>query len=288
MAIQISSQRESSAKKSSTQRKATRKRTRLQELLSEYFLVWLLLIALGTMLLPEALIITVNTTISTVLSVPNTVKNIGGDAFDTIGGAFDSVSSALDETARTVGGGGNDVVQQIDQTLSFGGASGQIAPLFTREIQHWNGDIQRWARTYSLDPNLLATVMQIESCGHPTVGSSAGAQGLFQVMPFHFSSTENQLDPDTNAMRGANFLNYCLTAANGDSGMAMACYNGGPSVLGRPFANWVSETQRYYQWGTGIYADALNGNAQSPTLDRWLTAGGGTLCDWASTELGIR
>lgn len=285
MAIQISSRR--NAAKSSPRRKSTVQRTRFQEILSEYFLVWLLVIALGTMLLPELLVVTVNTTISAVLSVPGTVKNVGEGAFDSIGGVFESFDSALLETARNVGGAGNDVVESMDQTLTFGGASGHIAPLFTQEIQHWNNDIQRWALTYSVDPNLLATVMQIESCGHPTVGSSAGAQGLFQVMPFHFGSGENQLDPDTNAMRGANFLNYCLNASNGNAGLAMACYNGGPSVISRATASWPAETQRYYQWGTGIYADALNGSNQSPTLDRWLAAGGGTLCEWASTELGI-
>ena len=84
------------------------------------------------------------------------------------------------------------------------------------------GDILRWAETYDLDPNLLATVMQIESCGHPTVSSHAGAQGLFQVMPMHFASDEDQLDPNTNAMRGASVLNSCLDMADGDAAMAMA------------------------------------------------------------------
>jgi len=162
-----------------------------------------------------------------------------------------------------------------------------IAPLFTHEIDHWAADIDRWATEYDLDPNLLATVMQIESCGHPTVSSSAGAQGLFQVMPFHFGSAEDQLDPDTNAMRGASVLNTCLEMANGDPGMAMACYNGGPSVLYQDFNSWLAEPQRYYRWGTGIYTDALQNNPTSPTLDAWLNAGGATLCQMASTELGI-
>src|SRR5688500_10923905 len=67
-------------------------------------------------------------------------------------------------------------------------SNGLVAPLFTNEIDYWSSDLVRWANAYDLDPNLLATVMQIESCGHPTVVSRAGAQGLFQVMPFHFST----------------------------------------------------------------------------------------------------
>src|SRR5690606_6861661 len=91
-----------------------------------------------------------------------------------------------------------------------------IAPLFTSEVDNWADDIGRWATQYGLDPNLLATVMQIESCGDDTVSSHAGAQGLFQVMPLHFSEGEVYTDPDTNAMRSANFLNQCLGWANGD------------------------------------------------------------------------
>jgi soluble lytic murein transglycosylase-like protein len=162
-----------------------------------------------------------------------------------------------------------------------------IAPLFTPEIDFWSDNINRWAQQYGLDPNLLATVMQIESCGHPTISSSAGAQGLFQVMPFHFLSSENQLDPDTNAMRGAGVLQACLDMADGDVGLAMACYNGGPRVLSMPYDQWHNEPQRYYTWGTGIYGDAVSNSVSSDTLNRWLDAGGSALCEMAGDALGV-
>lgn len=163
-----------------------------------------------------------------------------------------------------------------------------IAPLFTPQVSHWDKDIRRWAAQYELDPNLLATVMQIESCGHPTVNSYAGAQGLFQVMPFHFTSDENMLDPDTNAMRGAAFLNDCLGWSGGDVGLALACYNGGPGVIQTNSALWDQQVKDYYAWGTGIYADAINDSPRSETLTRWLNAGGVNLCNLASGAIGLR
>lgn len=179
-----------------------------------------------------------------------------------------------------------------DRILPGGAASYRvvsgIAPLFTPEVQYWSADIERWALAYDLDPNLLATVMQIESCGHADVSSSAGAQGLFQVMPFHFSAGENQLDPETNAARGASFLSQCLDWAGGDPAMAMACYNGGPSVLNRPFASWAAETQRYYVWGATIYNDAQQGLSSSPSLEHWLNAGGASLCRRAAQNIAAR
>ncbi|MFO7320486.1 MAG: transglycosylase SLT domain-containing protein [Chloroflexota bacterium] len=166
--------------------------------------------------------------------------------------------------------------------------SSRIAPLFTAEVQRWGDDISRWAAQYGLDPNLLATVMQIESCGDSTVASHAGAQGLFQVMPFHFAPGEVYTDPETNAKRSANFLNECLAWSNGDPNLALACYNGGPSVLQRPFHNWPAETQRYYTWGSGIYADATNNRSESPTLQSWLNAGGSNLCNRAAATQAVQ
>lgn len=161
------------------------------------------------------------------------------------------------------------------------GSGGQISATFSPEVQRWSGHIARWSEEYNLDPNLMATVMQIESCGHPTIGSSAGAQGLFQVMPFHFASHETMTDPETNAMRGAGVLTDCLQRSGGDIKNALACYNGGPRQIGRPTEQWPSETQRYVVWGLGIYADA-QANADSMTLDAWMRAGGAGLCSAAS------
>lgn len=176
----------------------------------------------------------------------------------------------------------------VRPVFSAPASAGMIAPMFRPEVRAWERDISRWASAEGLDPDLLATVMQIESCGHPSISSSAGAQGLFQVMPFHFSAGEEMTDPDTNARRGADFLAYCLDYANGDVGLALGCYNGGPSVVTRAFSTWPAETQRYYVWGTTIYQDAAQGLSSSPSLQSWLDAGGIGLCQRAAGALASR
>ena len=163
--------------------------------------------------------------------------------------------------------------------------TGEIATFFAPSVQYWSGKIREWGEKYGIEPQLLATVMQIESCGHPKVVSSAGARGLFQVMPFHFDDGEDALDPDTNAMRGSLFLDYCYQAADGVIGLTLACYNGGPSVISQPTHSWHAEIQRYYRWGVGIYSDALTNQPESDTLDQWMAAGGARLCDSAANEL---
>ena len=173
-------------------------------------------------------------------------------------------------------------------TLSTTGSGGSISPVFSPEVQHWAPQISQWAAAYNLDPNIVATIMQIESCGDPQAASGAGAQGLFQVMPFHFTTGEDMLDPDTNAARGMAYYAERLQQTAGNVGQAFAGYNGGHVAAGTTWDNWANETQRYFTWSTGIYEEAASGMTESPTLQQWMAAGGASLCNQAATRLGLQ
>ena len=159
-----------------------------------------------------------------------------------------------------------------------------LSPLFTPEVHFWGDKIMLWASQTGLDPNLIATIMQIESCGDPRATSGAGAMGLFQVMPYHFESGENPYYPDTNALRGLGYLKRSLDTASGNARLAFAGYNGGIGVIPRAESSWANETQRYAYWGSGIYADALQGASKSARLDEWLGHGGASLCAQARSR----
>lgn len=163
--------------------------------------------------------------------------------------------------------------------------TGQMAPFFAPPVLRWEAKIQEWAAEHSLDPNLVATVMQIESCGDPRSLSRAGAMGLFQVMPYHFASGEDSYDPDTNAARGLGYLVRALAAFHGEAAMALAGYNGGIAGASRPASQWAQETLDYQYWGENIYADAAAGRTESPALQQWLAAGGASLCAQAQARL---
>lgn len=162
-----------------------------------------------------------------------------------------------------------------------------ISPVFSAEVQHWSPQIVAWAKQFNLDPNMVATVMQIESCGDPKAQSGAGAMGLFQVMPFHFAAGEDGFNVDTNALRGMGYLVERLKQTEGDVGRAFAGYNGGHVAAGGSWDSWAHETQRYYIWSTGIYKDALSGATTSPVLQQWFEAGGASLCRQAANRLGL-
>lgn len=173
------------------------------------------------------------------------------------------------------------------QSVAAPVASGAISPIFTKEIQHWGNHIVRWANAAGVDPNLAATVMQIESCGDPRATSRSGATSLFQVMPFHFNFGENPYDPETNALRGMDYLSRSLQAGGGDARLALAGYNGGIGVISRSEWAWPSETKRYVLYGAPIYEDARNGATSSASLTEWYQKYGAGLCRQAAERLGI-
>jgi hypothetical protein len=158
-----------------------------------------------------------------------------------------------------------------------------ISDIFTPEIQYWEEDILVWSEEFGLDPNLIATVMQIESCGYTRAKSAAGALGIFQVMPHHFKKKEEPYDPDTNAYRGLSWLQKTVRSG-GSISMILAGYNAGIARANNPYLDWPDETQRYVNWGLGIYQAAKCGYEYSSALQHWLSKGGAALCERAAQE----
>ncbi len=105
---------------------------------------------------------------------------------------------------------------------------------------------------------------------------------MFQVMPFHFGSGEDPFDPEINAKRGLAYLAKGYELSEGQIDRTLAGYNGGHSQIERSPDQWPAETQRYVHWGIGIWKDIQTGRNPSPTLERWLEAGGARLCASAS------
>jgi soluble lytic murein transglycosylase-like protein len=197
-------------------------------------------------------------------------------------------------TAALLADSATPLIQPSDRTtpamvLSIDRAAAPtgLSPIFTEEVQHWANEIVRWSAAATLDPNLAAVVMQIESCGDPRALSRSGAMGLFQVMPFHFHLGENPYNTDTNALRGLNYLSRSLATGNGNPRLALAGYNGGMGIISRSERNWPAETKRYVYYGAPIYEDALRGAPSSPMLEEWYGKYGAGLCSQAHKRLGL-
>lgn len=81
-----------------------------------------------------------------------------------------------------------------------------------------------------LPPELVLAVIQIESNFDRFAISSAGAQGLMQIMPFWLKEIgrpdDNLFTPQINIRFGCTILRYYLDRERGDWTRALARYNG--------------------------------------------------------------
>lgn len=91
-------------------------------------------------------------------------------------------------------------------------------------------DIHREASRAKLPPELVLSVIQIESNFDRFAISEAGARGLMQVMPFWLKELgrpkDNLFDVQTNLRFGCTILRYYLDMEKGDTVRALARYNG--------------------------------------------------------------
>ena len=108
--------------------------------------------------------------------------------------------------------------------------------------------IQEASAHHGVDPLLIREVVRRESAFNPLAVSTAGAQGLMQLMPA-LSQELGVLDPfdaRENVFAGVRYLRYLLDVNDGDETLALASYNAGPGAVAThagvpPFP----ETQEY-------------------------------------------
>lgn len=104
------------------------------------------------------------------------------------------------------------------------------------------------AYRYDLSPELLYSVMAVESRCRKEVTSPAGAMGLMQLMPATARSlgVSQPYSIRDNVLGGAKYLAYLLDFFNGNLELAIAGYNAGPYRV-RHFQGIppFPETQKY-------------------------------------------
>lgn len=108
--------------------------------------------------------------------------------------------------------------------------------------------IRQQAKKKDLDPALIAAVIYQESRFRPRE-SSAGAQGLMQILPTTADfiatksggtkfTTEDLATPQVNISYGAWYLRYLLDQYDNDTLTALAAYNAGEGRVGE----WLAES----------------------------------------------
>lgn len=84
-----------------------------------------------------------------------------------------------------------------------------------------------------VDAALVNAVVMAESAGNPSAVSSAGAEGLMQIMPATAAACgiDNAFDPSENVDCGARYLHELLQRYSNNVELAVAAYNAGPGAV---------------------------------------------------------
>ena len=108
--------------------------------------------------------------------------------------------------------------------------------------------VDRIAAQNSLLPQLVHSVIKVESNYNPNAVSPKGAQGLMQLIPATARrfGVANSFNPMENIQGGAKYLKYLLDLYHNDYVLALAAYNAGEGAVAKygtvpPY----QETQNY-------------------------------------------
>jgi soluble lytic murein transglycosylase-like protein len=138
----------------------------------------------------------------------------------------------------------------------------------SRRLRHWVPDgflrkrllvrIQYEAVRAGLDPQIVLSVITVESRFNKYALSTAGAQGIMQVMPFWLrqigSARQSLLNVDTNIRFGCTILRFYLRQERGNLERALQRYNG--SLGNSTYSNKVLSAYNRY-WITSQSSSAL-------------------------------
>jgi hypothetical protein len=112
------------------------------------------------------------------------------------------------------------------------------------------------AARHNVDPNLVRSVVKVESNFNSNAVSRKGAMGLMQLMPKTARSlnVQNPFDAQQNVDAGVRHLKHLLENYNGDVNLTLAAYNAGSGAVARSAGvPRYSETQNYVRKITTLY-----------------------------------
>ncbi len=129
-------------------------------------------------------------------------------------------------------------------------------PLQAR-LKPFDSHVRLAARNHGLAPNLIRAVIAAESGGNPRAQSSKNAKGLMQLMDSTAAEVgvRDSFNPGENIDGGSRYLANLLKRFGGDTKMALAAYNAGPTAVEkyngippyRETRNYVQKVLRYFR-----------------------------------------
>jgi len=128
--------------------------------------------------------------------------------------------------------------------------------------QQIDAAIDEAASRHNVDPNLVRSVIKVESNFNPHAVSRKGAMGLMQLMPATARSlnVSNPFDPAQNVDAGVRHLKSLLENYGGNIPLSLAAYNAGTAAVSRSAGvPHFAETRSYVRRITDLYTGGVEG-----------------------------
>ncbi|MCP5092571.1 MAG: lytic transglycosylase domain-containing protein [Gammaproteobacteria bacterium] len=137
-----------------------------------------------------------------------------------------------------------------------------IHPSLLELSARYDSMIRAEAISAEVEPELLRAVIVVESGFDAKAVSSAGAQGLMQLMPATAKNygVNDVFDPQQNIRGGARYLRDLIDRYDKNYELALAAYNAGEEAV-RKYGNNIppfAETQKYVPKVMNIYSRLLD------------------------------
>lgn len=142
---------------------------------------------------------------------------------------------------------------------------------------------ERAASKYDISYDFLVAVAKAESDFNTKCVSSAGAQGIMQVMPEEQKGLgiKDPFDPEQNIMGAAKLLKAHLKKFNGDYTLAAAAYNAGSGAVKKyggvpPYKetqNYVKKINKFMKEGVTVPDRKVSTSSKESTVGSGASAG---------------
>lgn len=154
----------------------------------------------------------------------------------------------------------------------------EVVGQYTNTVEQWRPQIDEWAVSYDVDRDVIATVLQVQTCGNKHFSHDIeNRHGLFGVKRSDFASGLDPYDLDTNVKVGMGILDQVYHQTN-EVGLVFAGWKSRNAMISS-FDAWPREAMRFYWDALPIYNGAKSGDGGAAAREWLASPNGQYLCN---------
>jgi hypothetical protein len=146
----------------------------------------------------------------------------------------------------------------------------EVVGQYTNTVEQWRPEIDEWSVVYGVDADIIATVLQVQTCGNKDYFSERELRyGLFGVEWFLFSEGDDHYDLNRNAELGMEVLRDLSQQTNSE-GLVFGGWKSRAAMV-QSFDRWPRLAMQFFWSARPIYVGAKAGDGGAAARE-WLAS----------------